>query len=129
MEALLQAAVPSPCLITSISLCPACPKIWAVTLQKSWPVMRQGEFMLSSSEECRSDYFALTVSQNSHFLYKESKTAWKDSKDRNCRCSFLSVSFLRFKPSSCHVIHVPAGQAVQAAVSQQLQCLIKVIIR
>lgn len=43
--------------------------------------------------------------------------------------SWMYHSYRHFMPTPYHVMHVPAGQAVQAAVSQHLQCLIKIIIR
>lgn len=86
------------------------PKSGHKELQKSRPVLSSDEFMLSSSEERRSEYFALTASQ--HSLYMEGKTAWKDSKDRNARCSFLSVLFLQTFHAlsmSCHACASRAG--------------------
>lgn len=41
--------------------------------------------------------------------------------------SWVYCSYRHFMPSPCHVTPVPAGQAVQAALSQQLQHLIIII--
>lgn len=116
LAARLQAALPSPYLTTFISLHPACLKIWAVTAPEDiasaelWWVhaflFREMQIRLV----CPDSFSTLSLSIYGKQNYMERLKGQK--------CQVLIPEYRHFTLSPCHVMHVPAGQAVQAAVPQ-----------